>query len=121
MQKAGFLITRLILLFTGGAQNGISPITPKMNLTCPNSQFPVFKFLQLKGCEVLAHFLGSRPQDVELPNYQFSLGKEDRKSYLTIVEGNVPVNLNIMIVTSFVQSTKEEKRFFNLSFRLEVS
>ena len=40
---------------------------------------------------------------------------------LTIVERNVPVNLDIMIVTSFVLSTKEKKRFFNLSFSLEVS
>lgn len=56
-------------------QNGISPVTPRMNLTCPNSQWPVFKSLQLKGCEVLAHFLGSQPADFELPNHRFTLDK----------------------------------------------
>ena len=67
--------TKIVIFFVEVIQNGISPVTPRMNLTCPNSQWPVFKSLQLKGCEVLAHFLGSQPADFELPNHRFTLGK----------------------------------------------
>ena len=66
-----------IIMFAGVIQNGISPVTPRMNLSCSNSQWPVFKSLQLQGCEVLAHFLGSSPDGLELPYHHFTLGKSD--------------------------------------------
>ncbi|XP_060066107.1 telomere-associated protein RIF1-like [Ylistrum balloti] len=50
-------------------KNGTSPITPQMNLGVLGSSSapPVIPNLQLKGCEVLAHILGSLPNDLDFP------------------------------------------------------
>lgn len=55
--------------------NGPSPKTPRMNLSGSGvgSSYPRIPSLQLKGCEVLAHFLGSVPEDLDVPKFSFSL------------------------------------------------
>ncbi|KAL4222923.1 DNA-binding protein rif1 [Mactra antiquata] len=51
---------------------GASPVTPHLKLTGSGSlQYPVFKSLQLRGCEVLARFLGSTNN--ESIDYDFNL------------------------------------------------
>ncbi|KAL5006938.1 hypothetical protein ScPMuIL_015744 [Solemya velum] len=61
------------LSFTGALGTGSSPVTPRINLPSSGSQFSTFPALQLAGCEVLAHFLGSIPDDLDLPPYSFTL------------------------------------------------
>ncbi|XP_056007115.1 telomere-associated protein RIF1-like isoform X2 [Ostrea edulis] len=56
--------------------NGTSPRTPRMNLSGGNSigtAYLKIPSLQLKGCEVLAHFLGGLTDDVDVPKHSFSL------------------------------------------------
>lgn len=52
-----------------------SPGTPQMNLTAnPGSSVPTFPVIQRKGCEVIAHFLGTRDEDGDRP-VRFTLGQ----------------------------------------------
>jgi hypothetical protein len=45
---------------------------------------PKIPSLQLRGCEVLAHFLGGVAEEGDVPKYSFSLGIADRYIYIYI-------------------------------------
>lgn len=47
------------------------------------SSYPRIPSLQLKGCEVMAHFLGSVPEDLDVPKFSFSLGKQSSVTFLS--------------------------------------
>ncbi|KAK3108131.1 hypothetical protein FSP39_001720 [Pinctada imbricata] len=58
-------------------QNGASPITPRLNLPGSGGQSktpqPSFLSIQLKGCEILVHFLGHPKVQTDLPAYTFTI------------------------------------------------
>ncbi|OWF47711.1 telomere-associated protein RIF1-like isoform X2 [Mizuhopecten yessoensis] len=56
-------------------KTGTSPITPQMNLSVLGSSSapPVIPALQLKGCEILAHILGSLPSDLDFPRPNYTM------------------------------------------------